>query len=157
MLRFQFERLFSLTLLPLDGPDWGVIENNYTDVEFPPPPYTPRVCMSIHPEGKSRLISVECLFSMTQRWTDIIFSPPPPRVCISTLKVSHPEGKSCSTSFECFLSRPFCKDNVLRFSTIDKSLPFLGEHELPKKAEVGPTSSCSKCPSACLPTLVLLS
>ena len=32
----------------------GVIENKHsTHVESPPPPYTPRVCMSIHPKGKS--------------------------------------------------------------------------------------------------------
>jgi len=35
-----------------DWPGRGVIENKHsTDVESPPPP--PRVCMSIHPEGKS--------------------------------------------------------------------------------------------------------
>jgi len=55
----------------------GVIENRHpTDVETPAP--HPRVCMSIHPEGKSRsdLVS-SALFAMT-------------------LLPIHPEGSSCS-------------------------------------------------------------
>jgi len=40
----------------LDYQARGVIENNHsTGVEPPPPPPpAPRVCMSVHPEGKSR-------------------------------------------------------------------------------------------------------
>jgi len=44
----------------------GVVENEHpTEIEFPAPP--PRVCKSIHPEGKIRHapILVERLFSMT--------------------------------------------------------------------------------------------
>jgi len=50
------------------GADWGIIENKHsTDVESPPPP-PPRVCMSVHPEGKTcRHVRsrFECLLSMT--------------------------------------------------------------------------------------------